>query len=60
MSAGALRDTVLVPAEMGMGTIGFDADNFGKWALHCRHLYHMDAGTPGRFCPGPIGFPCLY
>ena len=42
--AGALRDTVLVPANMGMVTIAFDADNAGNWALHCHHLYHMAGG----------------
>jgi len=42
--AGAMRDTVLVPAHMGQVTIAFDADNPGKWALHCHHLYHMAAG----------------
>ncbi|MDP2357024.1 MAG: multicopper oxidase family protein [Beijerinckiaceae bacterium] len=41
--AGALRDTVLVPAR-GSVTIAFDADNPGRWALHCHHLYHMAAG----------------
>lgn len=40
---GAMRDTVLVPAR-GSVTIAFDADNPGKWALHCHHLYHMAAG----------------
>jgi FtsP/CotA-like multicopper oxidase with cupredoxin domain len=42
--AGAMRDTVLVPANMGQVTIAFDADNPGKWALHCHHLYHMVGG----------------
>ncbi|AWC22145.1 Copper resistance protein A precursor [Aminobacter sp. MSH1] len=42
--AGAMRDTVLVPANMGMVTIAFDADNAGTWALHCHHLYHMAGG----------------
>ncbi|MEO5325381.1 multicopper oxidase family protein [Mesorhizobium sp. CC13] len=42
--AGAMRDTVLVPSNMGMVTIAFDADNAGNWALHCHHLYHMAAG----------------
>ncbi|WP_378947965.1 multicopper oxidase family protein [Mesorhizobium sp. ANAO-SY3R2] len=42
--AGAMRDTVVVPANMGMVTIAFDADNAGKWALHCHHLYHMAGG----------------
>jgi FtsP/CotA-like multicopper oxidase with cupredoxin domain len=41
--AGAVRDTVLVPAR-GSVTIAFEADNPGKWALHCHHLYHMAAG----------------
>ncbi|WP_348602913.1 multicopper oxidase family protein [Chelatococcus daeguensis] len=41
--AGAVRDTVLVPAR-GSVTIAFDADNPGKWALHCHHLYHMASG----------------
>ncbi len=41
--AGAMRDTVLVPAQ-GSVTIAFDAGNPGTWALHCHHLYHMAAG----------------
>jgi FtsP/CotA-like multicopper oxidase with cupredoxin domain len=41
--AGALRDTVLVPA-MGGVTVAFDADNPGKWAFHCHNEYHMMAG----------------
>ncbi len=41
--AGAVRDTVLVPAG-GSVTIAFDAANPGKWALHCHHLYHMAGG----------------
>lgn len=41
--AGAVRDTVLVPAR-GRVTIAFDADNPGHWALHCHHLYHMASG----------------
>lgn len=41
--AGAVRDTVLVPARGGV-TIAFDADSPGKWALHCHHLYHMAGG----------------
>jgi FtsP/CotA-like multicopper oxidase with cupredoxin domain len=41
--AGAVRDTVLVPAR-GSVTVAFDANNPGKWALHCHHLYHMAAG----------------
>jgi FtsP/CotA-like multicopper oxidase with cupredoxin domain len=41
--AGAVRDTVLVPA-MGSVTIAFDADNPGRWAFHCHNLYHMMTG----------------
>jgi FtsP/CotA-like multicopper oxidase with cupredoxin domain len=40
---GAVRDTVLVP-PMGRVLIAFDADNAGRWALHCHNMYHMAAG----------------
>ena len=43
---GAIRDTVLVP-PMQTVTIRFDADNPGTWALHCHHIYHMNAGMMG-------------
>ena len=41
--AGALRDTVLAPAR-GRVTVAFDADNPGRWPLHCHNLYHMATG----------------
>jgi FtsP/CotA-like multicopper oxidase with cupredoxin domain len=41
--AGTVRDAVLVP-PMGSATIAFDADNPGRWALHCHNLYHRMAG----------------
>jgi FtsP/CotA-like multicopper oxidase with cupredoxin domain len=41
--AGARRDTVLVP-PMAKVLITFDADNPGRWLLHCHNLYHMEAG----------------
>jgi len=41
--AGAVRDTVWVP-PMRQVTIAFDANNPGRWAFHCHHLYHMAAG----------------
>jgi len=41
--AGAVRDTVLVPI-MGSVTVAFDADNPGRWPLHCHNLYHMLTG----------------
>jgi FtsP/CotA-like multicopper oxidase with cupredoxin domain len=44
--AGAVRDTVHLP-PMTSVTIAFDADNAGKWAFHCHHLYHMATGMMG-------------
>ncbi len=41
--AGALRDTVLVPPRETVDVI-FDADNPGKWVMHCHQLYHMAVG----------------
>ncbi|MBW8725692.1 MAG: multicopper oxidase family protein [Inquilinus limosus] len=41
--SGALRDTVLVPPGKTV-TVAFDADNPGRWAFHCHHLYHMEGG----------------
>ncbi|MBB3462239.1 multicopper oxidase family protein [Rhizobium sp. BK377] len=41
--AGAVRDTVLVP-PMANVVLAFDADNPGRWPLHCHHLYHMASG----------------
>lgn len=41
--AGAMRDTVQVPPGAAV-TVRFDADNPGRWMLHCHHLYHMNAG----------------
>lgn len=40
---GALRDTLHVP-PMRSVTVAFDADNPGRWAFHCHHLYHLAAG----------------
>jgi FtsP/CotA-like multicopper oxidase with cupredoxin domain len=36
----AVRDTVLV-MPMGRVRILFDANNPGRWPLHCHNLYHM-------------------
>ncbi len=41
--AGAVQDTVLVP-PMARVSIALDADNPGRWPLHCHHLYHMATG----------------
>lgn len=40
---GAVRDTVLLP-PMASIVLAFDADNPGRWPLHCHHLYHMATG----------------
>ena len=40
---GAVRDTILVPA-MGRVSVAFDADNPGRWLIHCHNLYHMAVG----------------
>jgi FtsP/CotA-like multicopper oxidase with cupredoxin domain len=46
---GAVRDTVLVTPSMGRVRIAFNADNPGRWALHCHNLYHMIAGMLTEF-----------
>jgi FtsP/CotA-like multicopper oxidase with cupredoxin domain len=40
---GAVRDTVLLP-PMARVVLAFNADNPGRWPLHCHHLYHMATG----------------
>ncbi|MBS1165864.1 MAG: copA 1 [Proteobacteria bacterium] len=45
---GAVRDTVLVPPGRTV-TIAIDAENPGRWAFHCHHLYHMAAGMMATF-----------
>jgi FtsP/CotA-like multicopper oxidase with cupredoxin domain len=40
---GAMRDTALVLPK-GKVTVAFDADNPGRWPLHCHNLYHMETG----------------
>lgn len=40
---GAMRDTVLVMPHSTVKVI-FDANEPGKWALHCHMLYHMHSG----------------
>jgi len=41
--AGPMRDTVLVPVGATV-SIAFDADNPGRWLLHCHNLFHMATG----------------
>ena len=45
---GAVRDTILVPS-MGSVKIAFDANNPGRWPLHCHNLYHMLTGMMTEF-----------
>jgi FtsP/CotA-like multicopper oxidase with cupredoxin domain len=40
---GAVRDTVLVPPMQTVDVV-FDAENPGKWVMHCHQLYHMASG----------------
>jgi FtsP/CotA-like multicopper oxidase with cupredoxin domain len=46
---GAVRDTVIVTPNMGSVRLAFDADNPGRWALHCHNLYHMMTGMMTEF-----------
>lgn len=41
--AGPLRDTVLVPVGTTV-RVAFEADNAGRWLLHCHNLLHMATG----------------
>lgn len=50
---GAMRDTVLVPAN-GTVAIAFDADNPGRWLLHCHNLLHMATGMITEIAYGPV------
>jgi FtsP/CotA-like multicopper oxidase with cupredoxin domain len=40
---GAVRDTVMVAPGTRV-LVAFDANNPGRWALHCHLLYHLHAG----------------
>lgn len=41
--SGAVRDTILV-TPMAEVEFAFDANNRGRWPIHCHHLYHMASG----------------
>ena len=41
--AAPMKDTLIVNS-METLEVEFLADNPGKWAFHCHHAYHMDAG----------------
>jgi FtsP/CotA-like multicopper oxidase with cupredoxin domain len=45
---GAMCDTVLV-MPMSRVRIAFDADNPGRWPVHCHNLYHMVTGMMTEF-----------
>lgn len=38
------KDTLIIEAHMGRGTIEFVADNPGDWFHHCHNLYHLMGG----------------
>ena len=40
---GARKDTVIVP-PMSRVSVGFVADNPGRWMLHCHNAYHQAVG----------------
>jgi len=40
---------------MTMVTIAVDAENLGRWAFHCHHLYHMATGMMGFFAYEGVG-----
>ncbi len=44
---GPRKDTVLVP-PMGMVSLDFQANNPGRWMLHCHNAYHAEAGMMTR------------
>ena len=49
--AGPVRDTLIVPPHTPV-TIAFDADNPGRWLLHCHNLYHMVSGMTAEVAYG--------
>jgi FtsP/CotA-like multicopper oxidase with cupredoxin domain len=40
---GAMRDVMQVPAK-GSASVAFDADNPGRWLIHCHNMLHMETG----------------
>ena len=40
----ALKETLLVPAQMGRRSFIFPADNPSDWFFHCHDLYHLEGG----------------
>ena len=43
LPSGLRKDTVLVP-PMGSTELDLDADNAGRWMIHCHNIYHAEAG----------------
>ncbi|WP_026377547.1 multicopper oxidase family protein [Aestuariimicrobium kwangyangense] len=43
LPSGLRKDTVLL-APMQRLAIDLDADNVGRWAVHCHNIYHAEAG----------------
>lgn len=44
-----VKDTVIVPPQMGEVTFEFIADNPGDWFFHCHNLYHLHSGMARVF-----------
>jgi FtsP/CotA-like multicopper oxidase with cupredoxin domain len=44
---GARKDTILVPAMAGI-EVDLQADNPGRWMVHCHNAYHAEAGMMTR------------
>ena len=40
---GVRKDTAIVLPKRTLSTV-FDADNPGIWMIHCRNIYHAEAG----------------
>jgi FtsP/CotA-like multicopper oxidase with cupredoxin domain len=45
--SGARKDTTIV-RPMQTVTVDFNADNPGRWMLHCHNAYHAEAGMTTR------------
>jgi FtsP/CotA-like multicopper oxidase with cupredoxin domain len=41
--SGLRKDTVIVPAGRALA-VDLDADNPGRWMVHCHNVYHAEAG----------------
>ena len=44
MDANSGKVITTVPIGDRVDAVAFDADNSGRWLMHCHNLYHMLAG----------------